>query len=383
MISINGVDYIKKMAELQADEIPGGVLYLITDGNTFTWRKASSSFDLDIFQIGQKLNANSIAVRSLKQKKKIIENVPRSLYGMRLKTIAEPLINDNGDVVGVFSIVFPRFHSVAKAFKDFAPILAEMFSEGSCFILTDLLKIVDIQSSKKFQVPSLEIGEDLKENFITKKVINTKQLIVEELDSSFYGVPVLVTGYPLFDEDNNNNIVATLCIITPKKTASDLRNLSSNLATGLEAISSTIEELAASASQIHENEQELNNGIREIINLSEEINQTSIFIKQIADKTTMLGLNASIEAARAGEAGRGFGVVADEIRKLSEQSKSTVPKIKKLTDNIKISVDESSEKSKHSLSSSQDQAAATEEITASLEEITSMSEELNKIAQNL
>jgi hypothetical protein len=383
MISINGIDYIKELAELQANEIPGGVLYLIIEGDTFTWRKASKSFDLDIFQVGDKLNINSIAGRAFKEKRKIIENVPRSLYGIRLKTIAEPLVNDNGDVVGVFSIVLPRLHSVAKAFNDFAPIVAEMFPEGSCFILTDLLKIVDIQSSKKFQMTALKVGADLKEDLIAKKVINTKQLKIEELDSSVYGVPVLITGCPLFDEDNNDEIVATLCIVTPKKTATDLRSLSSNLENGLESISSTIEELAASASQIHENEQDLNNGIRKIINLSEEINEASTFIKQIADKTTMLGLNAAIEAARAGEAGRGFGVVADEIRKLSEQSKSTVPKIKKLTDSIKIAVDESSEKSQNSLSSSQDQAAATEEITASLEEITSMSEELNKIAQNL
>jgi methyl-accepting chemotaxis protein len=41
----------------------------------------------------------------------------------------------------------------------------------------------------------------------------------------------------------------------------------------------------------------------------------------------MLGLNAAIEAARVGEAGKGFGVVADEIRKLPAESKSTVPKI--------------------------------------------------------
>lgn len=197
-----------------------------------------------------------------------------------------------------------------------------------------------------------------------------------------YGEPVLETCYPLFDNDGSE-LVATFGLVIPKIEAVNLRQISKNLEEGLTEISATIEELAASATNIHENEQLLNKNINEITGLSQEINEVSTFIKEIADETKMLGLNAAIEAARASDAGRGFGVVAEEIRKLSEQSKSTVPKIKKLTDEIIEKVNESSEKSKGSLESSQEQAAATEEVTASIEEITSMSEELNKISLKL
>jgi len=179
-------------------------------------------------------------------------------------------------------------------------------------------------------------------------------------------------GYPLIDEDSNE-VVGSFVIAMPKDIEAELRNMSGNLTESITGISSAIEELAASASQIHTNEQELNNDIIQITELSEEIKKISSFIEDIANQTKMLGLNAAIEAARAGQAGIGFGVVANEIRKLSEQAKSTVPKIKKLTDNIEEKVDGSSKKSKGSLASSQEQAAATEEITASIEEITTMS----------
>jgi methyl-accepting chemotaxis protein len=382
MISIKGLDYLKEVAELEADLIPGGVIYLAIEGDTFTWRKASKAFDLDIFQVGQKLNMGSIAGRAMKENRTIIENVPRSLYGMRLKTIAEPLVNEAGETVGVFSIVLPRLHPVAKAFNDFAPILTELFPEGAFMGVTDLNKMLNTQPSKKFDVPSLKVGDEFGEEFIAGRVIKSKKSVIEEVNTLEFGVPVRIASCPLFDEDTGD-AVGSLGIITPMEVAANLRNMAGNLKDGILGISSAIEQLAASASQIHTNEQELNNEIKQVISLSEEINEVSAFIKEIADETKMLGLNAAIEAARAGEAGRGFGVVAEEIRKLSEQSKSTVPKIKKLTDSIMAKVDESSQKSQSSLASSQEQAAATEEITASIEEIASMTEVLNDIARKL
>jgi len=171
------------------------------------------------------------------------------------------------------------------------------------------------------------------------------------------------------------NQVLISFISSSKSHCHDQRNFTHNI--GLD------QELTSSASEIHTNEQSLNDSITEIIGITEQINDVSAFIKEIADETKMLGLNAAIEAARAGDAGRGFGVVAEEIRKLSDQSKSTVPKITELTNNIKIKVEEASRKSLISLSATQEQAAATEEITASLEEIFAMSEELAKIAQQL
>jgi methyl-accepting chemotaxis protein len=65
-----------------------------------------------------------------------------------------------------------------------------------------------------------------------------------------------------------------------------------------------------------------------------EINKITDVINSIAAQTNLLSLNASIEAARAGDAGRGFAIVAEEIRKLAEQSKSSSNDINRLIQDI-------------------------------------------------
>lgn len=383
MFLISGLEYLKASAEIQANFIPGGVLYLIIEGDTITWRKSSDNFNLELFQVGEKIKDNSIAGKAIKENKSLTENIPRVMYGIRLKTVVQPIVNSEGQAIGAFSMLFPRLHPIARAFSDFSPLLAEMFPEGSFLYMTDLHKVFHRQPSKKFDVPDLPIGYELNEEDIPYKVLRLKKSITEEVDSSRFGVPVLVTCYPLFDDENSDETVATLGVIIPKAIASNLRDMSENLENGVTGIAAAIEELAASAATIYANEQDLNNEIKQITALSNEINTVSQFIKDIADETKLLGLNASIEAARAGESGRGFGVVAEEIRKLSEESKSTVPKIQRLTEKINQTVEETSKKSQISLDSSQEQAAATEEITASVQEITTMSDELNNIAMKL
>ncbi|AWB43990.1 chemotaxis protein [Paenibacillus sp. CAA11] len=109
--------------------------------------------------------------------------------------------------------------------------------------------------------------------------------------------------------------------------AQELTGMIVELSSSAQAIAETAETAAQSQETSHALIEELNGDVEEIVKMN-------TLIRNISEQTQLLGLNAAIEAARAGEAGRGFDVVAKEVRKLAENSKGAMSQIQSRVDGI-------------------------------------------------
>ena len=138
------------------------------------------------------------------------------------------------------------------------------------------------------------------------------------------------------------------------------------LTEGSQTQASSLQQSAAAVEQISQSMQNVSDKTSDATRQAEDIKNIVGVIKDIADQTNLLALNAAIEAARAGEHGRGFAVVADEVRKLAERTGKSLGEIEANVNVLVQSVSEMSEAIK-------EQTAGVTQINESivqLEEVT-------------
>lgn len=272
-------------------------------------------------------------------------------------------------------------HSILQSIIDVMKIYQAGYPEDACLLLFDHEKLIGYLPGEKldFKLPLGTRIEDIK-GTVVEKTWRTRSShpLREERGSEQFGFAYISTAVPIFDE---GSLIAIFSMVVSNEKMDTLRSASTDLATTITELTTITDQIAHASSNVANYVEELSGQSLSVKNDIERISSVLSFIQKVSTQSKILGLNASIEAARAGEHGRGFSIVAKEIQKMSEQSRTAAEDITNQLENIAKSITHISEAIQQIAAHTEENAATSEEMKAAFDTVSYTAEKLMQVVE--
>lgn len=258
-----------------------------------------------------------------------------------------------------------------------APTLPALFLSDVGISVTDREKFLYYKPGKSLDL-KVPVGSPVKPGMVTDVAMREKRRVIERRDASYWGVPFIALAIPFCDE--TGEVVGSLSIQESVERQDQLKVMAGKLADSINVLSATAEEITAQAEEASASCEGIAAVIKNSKSKVDETDQIVSLIKGIAGQTNLLGLNAAIEAARVGAQGRGFGVVAEEIRKLAANSAESVAKIESVIGGVQNDSDRVSREIEQVRNVVAEISNAITHIAEAIQEAGKMAEKLDSMA---
>lgn len=269
-------------------------------------------------------------------------------------------------------------HEVINAFIKIAPLLNDLIHDDITVGIYDTEKLIINIPGKTFAL-NVSPGDPLMEGDIVTNAIKTNRPLSATLPKELFGFPLIARALPLHDDQGK--VVGGVGMGTSLEKANKLFEMAESFSAIVEQTAASVEDISESVTQLADRVTDITGQMKDVSSSANQIGEISSVVKGISDQSNLLGLNAAIEAARAGEVGKGFSVVADEIRKLATNSKENVNQINDITKNIHGLLVTLNQAFGEINTLTDTQSGSIQEFSATIQEISTKAQELAQLAE--